>query len=101
MKQYFLVLVFAFFATITQALDKGTWTGFITDDHCGVKSANENHSECAKKCVAGGKAAVLVVGDKMYKISDPQKVAEFIGQKVIVKGEINGDAIDVQKVKKA
>ncbi len=101
MKKYFFAVVFAFFATITLASDKGTWTGFITDDHCGVKSANESHAECAKKCVAGGKQAVLVVGDKMYKISDPQKVADFVGKKVIIKGELNGDAIDVQKVKKA
>lgn len=101
MKQFFLAIVFAFFATITHASDKGTWTGFITDEHCGVKSANESHTECAKKCVAGGKVAVFVVGDKMYKISDPQKVAEFIGQKVTIKGELNGESIDVQKVKKA
>ena len=101
MKKYFIAVVFAMVAMTTHASDKGTWTGFITDDHCGVKSANEGHADCAKKCVAGGKAAVLVVGDKMYKISDPQKVADFIGQKVIVKGELNGDAIDIQKVKKA
>lgn len=101
MKTYLFTLLLTLFAAISNAADKGTWTGFITDDHCGVKSANEGHAECAKKCVAGGKTAVLVVGDKMYKFTDPKKVADFVGQKVTIKGELNGDAIDVKKVKKA
>ncbi len=101
MKTYLFTILLTFFALISNASDKGTWTGFITDDHCGVKSANEGHAECAKKCVAGGKTAVLVVGDKMYKFTDPKAVAEFVGQKVIIKGELNGDVIEVKKVKKA
>ncbi|MBM3442448.1 MAG: hypothetical protein FJX89_07075 [Bacteroidetes bacterium] len=85
----------------SQASDKGTWTGYITDEQCGVKSAKEGHEECAKKCIASGKTTVLVVGDKMYKISDPKKVEAFIGQKVSIKGKMNGDVVYVKKVTKA
>lgn len=101
MKTCLFSLLFTFFAVISHAADKGTWTGFITDDHCGVKSANESHAECARKCVAGGKTAVFVVGDKMYKFSDPKRVADLVGQKVTIKGELNGDVIEIKKVKKA
>jgi len=101
MKKYVFTIVLTLFALISNASDKGTWTGFITDEHCGVKSANEGHAECAKKCIADGKTAVLVVGDKMYKISDPKKVEEFIGKKVTIKGELKGDTIDITNIKKA
>lgn len=101
MKKIIVSLLMMFFVITGYAQDKGTWTGFITDDHCGVKSANEGHAECAKKCIAGGKATVIVVGDKMYKITDPKKVEEFIGQKVTIKGSMKDDAIEVKKVSKA
>jgi hypothetical protein len=101
MKKYLFSLVMMFFVVMSYANEKGTWTGIISDDHCGVKSANEAHAECAKKCIAGGKATVLVVGDKMYKISDPAKVSEFIGQKVTIKGSLEGDVVTVKKVRKA
>lgn len=101
MKTYLFTLVLTFSVLFSNASDKGNWTGFITDDHCGVKSANESHAECAKKCIAGGKATVFVVGDKMFKITDPKTVAEFIGQKVTIRGELTGDVIEVKKVKKA
>jgi hypothetical protein len=101
MKKYLISLLMMFFVVIASATEKGTWTGFISDDHCGVKSANEGHAECAKKCIKDGKATVIVVGEKMYKISDPKKVEEFIGQKVTIEGDLKGDVIEVKKVAKA
>jgi hypothetical protein len=101
MKKYFLSLFMMFIVALSYATEKGTWTGIISDDHCGVKSANEGHAECAKKCIADGKATVIVVGDKMYKISDPKKVEAFIGQKVTIKGDLKDDVLEVAKVSKA
>jgi hypothetical protein len=37
----------------------------------------------------------------MYKFSDPKRVADFVGQKVTIKGDLNGDVIEIKKVKKA
>ena len=101
MKKYLITLLMVFFVVIGNATEKGTWTGIISDDHCGVKSANEGHAECAKKCIKDGKATVLVVGDKMYKISDPKQVEAFIGQKVTITGDLTDDVIKVKKVSKA
>jgi hypothetical protein len=101
MKKYVISLIMVFFVLLGNATEKGKWTGIISDDHCGVKSANENHAECAKKCIKDGKATVIVVGDKMYTISDPKKVEEFIGKKVIIEGDLKGDVLEVKKVSKA
>jgi hypothetical protein len=101
MKKYLITLLMVFFVIIGNATEKGTWTGIISDDHCGVKSANEGHAECAKKCIKDGKATVLVVGDKMYKISDPKQVEAYIGQKVTITGDLTDDVIKVKKVSKA
>src|SRR6478736_1950236 len=101
MKKYFITLLMILFVAIGNATEKGTWTGIISDDHCGVKSANEGHAECAKKCIKDGHATVIVVGDKMYKITDPKKVADFIGQKVTIEGDLKDDMIEVKKVSKA
>jgi hypothetical protein len=101
MKKYLLALALVFSALISTASDKGPWTGVISDDHCGVKKANAEHAECAKQCIAGGKTMVLVVGNKMYKISDPKKAEEFIGQKVTISGELKGDVLEVKEIKKA
>ncbi len=94
-----LMLVALFFATTVFAADKGTWTGYIGDSDCGSKSG-DGHKECAKKCVKNGAAPVFVVGDKVYKITDPKKVSKFIGDKVTITGTITNDSIDIETVKK-
>jgi len=97
MKKYLLLLVLSFSIAV-YAADKGTWTGYISDAHCGAKG--EGHAACAKKCVKEGYAPVFVVGEKVYTISDPKKVSKFIGDKVTITGTITGDAIDIEKVGK-
>jgi hypothetical protein len=77
-----------------------TWTGFVSDSDCGTKGNNADHAACAKKCVKNGAAPVLVVGDKVYTISNPKKVAKYIGDKVTITGTLTGDAIAIDKVTK-
>ena len=97
MKKYLIPLVL-FLSIAVYAADKGEWTGYISDAHCGAKGNNAEHADCAKKCVKDGAAPVLVVGDKVYTISNPKKVAKFIGDKVKITGTLTGDAIDIEKV---
>ena len=99
MKKYVLLLIL-FMAGIVYAAGKGTWTGYISDADCGTKGNSADHAECAKKCVKNGAAPVFVVGDKVYTISNPKKVAKFIGDKVSIVGTITGDAIDIEKISK-
>ena len=100
MKKYLLLVVFIFCIALTNAFDKGKWTGFISDADCGTKGNNKEHAACAKKCVAAGALPVFVVGDKVYTINNPEKVAKFIGQKVTISGTITGDALEIEKVGK-
>ncbi|HLY70929.1 MAG TPA: hypothetical protein VKR53_14450 [Puia sp.] len=99
MKKYLLLGVMFFFVA-AYAADKGTWTGYIGDAHCGAKGNNAGHADCAKKCVKEGYAPVFVVGDKVYTIDDPKKVSKFIGDKVTITGTITGDKIEIEKVTK-
>ncbi|MES1219678.1 MAG: hypothetical protein ABUT20_29530 [Bacteroidota bacterium] len=99
MKKLLMSVVLLVVITV-YATDKGTWTGFIGDAHCGVKGNNAEHADCAKKCVKDGSAAVFVVGDKVYTIADQKKVSKFVGEKVKITGTITGDAIEIEKISK-
>ncbi|PWT70687.1 MAG: hypothetical protein C5B59_19990 [Bacteroidetes bacterium] len=99
MKKYLLLVVLAVSLSVFAA-DKGTWTGWISDSHCGVKGNHEGHVSCAKKCIKEGASAVFVVGDKVYTINDQKKVADFIGEKVTITGTITDDKIDIEKITK-
>ena len=99
MKNIFLAALLLISATVF-AGDPITVTGFIGDDHCGTKSGPD-HAECARKCVKGGHKPVLIVGKKVYSISNPDKLKDLVGEKVDVTGEVDGDVLTIDKVSKA
>jgi len=99
MKKY-LLLLGMFFSLAAFTIDKGKWTGYISDSHCGAKGNNAGHADCAKKCIKEGFAPVFVVGDKVYAINNPKKVADFIGEKVTITGTITNDKVDIEKISK-
>lgn len=99
MKNIFFAALLLFSANVF-AGDPIKVIGYVGDDHCGAKSGPD-HAECAKKCVKGGHKPVLVVGKKVYTISNPEKLNDLIGDKVEVTGEVNGDTITIEKVSKA
>src|SRR5690349_8399946 len=74
-------------------------TGFLSDAKCGAggKGGAAAHAACAKKCVEAGQAVVLVTADKVYKISNQDKVKGHVGEKVQVEGKVDGDTIEVEK----
>lgn len=81
----------------------GEWTGVVSDEKCGAAhaDASEKSMKCVQGCVKGGKAAVLVVDGKVYKIADGTKVAEHLGHKVVVNGKLDGETITIDTVKMA
>jgi hypothetical protein len=107
MKRKLLVCTFAllFVAGFTVAADKGdekTWTGWVTDTHCGAKNAEGgNHGGCAKKCVegSGAKFALYDPTSKKIYVLDPQdKATPHAGNHVKVKGTAEGDTIKVASI---
>ncbi len=89
-------------AGLTWAAD-GTWTGYISDSHCGAKGAvaDEKHADCATKCVKENGAKYVFVNDadkKVYAIDDQDKVAAHAGHHVTVKGSVNGDTLKLSSI---
>ena len=74
-----------------------TIRGHVNDAKC----ANKVNAECARKCIAGGAAPVVVSdkGDKVYKIANPDKLKSFAGDHVAVRGSVAGDTLTVSSVK--
>lgn len=80
-----------------------SWTGWITDSHCGAKGARAGHEACAKKCVHGGSTYVFYnnADQKIYKVSDQKMAEEALGHEVVVTGTLDNDTITVQSIKPA
>lgn len=76
--------------------DDGTWTGYVTETHCGAAGAKAEHADCAVKCVKekGAKWAIYNTDDKsMFVLSGDDammaKMAPMAGKKVKVKGTMD------------
>src|SRR5436190_5383629 len=80
----------------------GTWTGWVTDSHCGVKGANAKHTAaCAEKCVEEGSKLQFVndADKKVYDIDKAHSQAAMghIGHMVTVTGWVDGTNLTVEK----
>jgi hypothetical protein len=80
-----------------------TFTGTVSDAMCGAKHMMEGDAACLKACVQKGSKYALVVGDKVYTLDVKDKATleklEKIGVgKATVKGEAEGDTIEVSSV---
>ncbi|HEX3569583.1 MAG TPA: hypothetical protein VHU44_02045 [Acidobacteriaceae bacterium] len=77
-------------------------TGYVSDAMCAKdphKVSSADHAACAQKCIQGGEKPVLVVGEKVYTITNPEILVPHAGHKVTVNGEVKGDALTVKTVK--
>ena len=99
MKLVLAVMTAALALTPVSALAAGaTSNGWISDAMCGAKHAGTG-AACAKKCIGMGSPAVLIVGTKIYTVSNPAKLNAFAGKTVTVDGSVAGDTITVASVK--
>lgn len=104
MSKRLLICAIALFIAATMSLavgKEGSWTGWITDTHCGAKGDSAKHANCAKKCVEGmgAKYALYNPADKKVYGLDPQdKAAAHAGHNVTVKGTVEGDTIKVTSI---
>src|SRR3569623_3724291 len=104
MRKYLLsaALVFSMSASFALNFDGDHLKGYIEDSMCAAgkkdMGSTANRVACVKKCIKGGASAVLVVGDKVYKITNQKAVEKYAGKNVSVDGKITGDSIEVTKV---
>jgi len=93
-------------AALPLAADVNSWTGYITDPHCGKKGATAEHTaDCVEKCIKdGSKSQIMADSDgKAYNLDDFEKVRGLVGQKVTVRGTLDtkSNTITVASVSKA
>jgi hypothetical protein len=77
-----------------------SWSGEISDSHCGAKHPEGQAARpCTESCVKGGASYVFVSSGKVYKLEDPSKlVAAHAGHTVNLTGEMKGETITVAKI---
>jgi hypothetical protein len=80
-----------------------SWTGVISDSMCGASHGSKPAKQCTLGCVKKGAQYVVVVGDKVYSISNQNApgLAKYAGDNVKVTGTMSGDSITVKKISKA
>jgi hypothetical protein len=84
-----------------------SYTGIVSDAMCGKKHMMEGDpAACLRACVQKGSKYALVVGDKVYTLDTEDKTAlatldKLANQKATVKGQANGDEIEVTSVSAA
>jgi tRNA isopentenyl-2-thiomethyl-A-37 hydroxylase MiaE len=102
------VVLFTLLALTVAALagaagTKGSWTGWVTDEHCGAKGANADHQACAEKCAKNGSKLVFYnsADKKIYSLDNQEMAKQNIGHEVKVTGEVDGKNIKVASINPA
>jgi hypothetical protein len=99
-----LAICFVFALTALAFDDMGkstTVNGWVADDKCGVKGANDKAEACTKKCLAAG-AKMVIVTDKDQKVlmvDNPESLKGHEGHHVAVTGHMGKDSIHVESTK--
>src|SRR5437763_16936907 len=76
------------------------FNGYIIDEACSSKPAMKGNEACARKCIKGGSAAVLLTSDaKVYKLDDQAEVTAHAGHRVVVTGGPSGEIVKIDSVK--
>jgi len=78
-----------------------TVNGWVSDDKCGAKGANDKAEACTKKCLAAG-AKMVIVTDKDQKVlmvDNPDALKGHEGHHIAATGAVKGDSIHVDSAK--
>jgi hypothetical protein len=83
----------------TDAPSEQTFSGMITDSHCGARhdqSSGKRSAECARMCVRNGSKYMLVNGDQKNILEGNENALERLaGQRATVTGTLGGNTIKV------
>jgi hypothetical protein len=97
-----ICFVFALTALAFDNMGKSTTVnGWVADDKCGVKGANDKAEACTKKCLDKG-AKMVIVTDKDQKIlmvDNPDALKDHVGHHIAATGHVSGDSIHVEDAK--
>jgi hypothetical protein len=95
-------VTFAAGASDAESVAAGTYTGMVTDEHCGAKHdryPGKSASECAKMCALNGSKYVLLDGDTVYTLSGKDLALDKLaGRRATVMGTLQGTNLNVISV---
>ena len=99
-----ITVLFALVVPFAVAASK-TYTGTVGDAMCGLKHVTTGTAECTHLCVQHGSKYALLVKEKVYTLETKDKAIlnqlnDLAGQTVSLKGELKGNTIEVDSVKK-
>jgi hypothetical protein len=100
------MLVLAVGLSVNAAGKTMTWTGWISDSHCGAKGMSADHKTCAETCVKTKGAKWVFVNEKtkhVIAISNQDAVVpdEALGHEVKVTGSLAKGVLTVDKIEPA
>jgi hypothetical protein len=105
-KVFVLCLAICFvFALTAMAFDdmgkSATVKGWVSDDKCGAKGANDKAEACTKKCLAAGAKMVIVTDtdQKILMVDNPDALKGHEGHHISASGTVKGDSIHVDSMK--
>jgi hypothetical protein len=79
-----------------------TWTGQISDSHCGAKHTMQGMTDraCTEMCIKSKAQYVFVTGGKVYKIVDQtsKDLATHAGHTVMLTGTMKDDTVTVSTI---
>ena len=82
-----------------------TFSGMVTDSHCGarhMRNSHQNASECARACFRHGASYVLVDGDRRYTlVGGESDLGKLAGERAHVIGTLQGNTILVNSASAA
>ena len=85
-----------------EAASGKTFSGMITDSHCGARhsmDSGKTSAECARSCVRNGSRYLLVDGEVIHALEgNPAQLDKLAGERVEVVGLLEGDTIKVRSV---
>jgi hypothetical protein len=88
-----LAVVLGFGLAARATAEDGTWTGWVTETHCGAAGAKTAHADCAAKCVKdkGAHWALYNTTDKSQFIlsGDDAMMLKMAAKEVTVKGTMD------------
>lgn len=111
-----VIAVAVVLASQGSAAEPRTWTGIISDSHCGAKPHAGEHNgkkvsdkQCIigiegdpsyKPCLAYGAKFVVASKGVVYKVAnqDHPGLRRYAGEAVLVTGELDGDTITVATI---
>lgn len=105
MRMMISAIALVFGAAVSAGAAPETWTGKISDSHCGARHKSMDGKkmadrECTEMCIKDGGKYVFVSKGKVYQIADQKDaaLATHAGHTVLLTGERKGDTITVSKI---